>query len=391
MMQVLKAARVFDGTHMHAHAAVSLSADGRIAGLHFMGDPLPAPPHDLGAGILAPGLVDVQVNGGGGVMVGADTDAAQLAHICATHARLGACAILPTLITDTPETTQRVIAAGIAAARDNVAGFAGLHLEGPHLDPARKGAHDAALMRPMRDDDLALICDAARKLPALMVTLAPEAVTLPQITALARAGVVVSLGHSGCSSAAARAAHAAGAVCVTHLYNAMGPLQNRAPGLVGAALTSPLAAGIIADGVHVAPECLQVALQMKAQDDLFIVSDSMAVAGTTLCEFTLGGRRILRAGGRLTLDDGTLAGADISLPQSLACLARLGVAPERALSMASRVPADLIGATDRGRISAGARGDLVFLSDELDLRAVWRDGQKLPDCAGSAPPANPAP
>ena len=379
MMQVLKAARVFDGTRMHENAAVSLSGDGRIADLHFDGDSLPAQPQDLGAGILAPGLVDLQVNGGGGVMVGADTDAAQLAHICAAHARLGACAILPTLITDTPLATQRVIAAGIAAARDSVAGFAGLHLEGPHLDPVRKGAHDAALIRPMSDDDLALICDAARMLPALMVTLAPEAVTLPQIAALARAGVIVSLGHSGCSSAAARAAHGAGAVCVTHLYNAMGALQNRAPGLVGAALTSPLAAGIIADGVHVAPECLQVALQMKAQDDLFIVSDSMAVAGTNLDEFTLGGRRILRADGRLTLEDGTLAGADISLPQSLACLARLGVNAERALAMASRIPADMIGAQDRGRIAPGARGDLVLLSDDMHLRAVWLAGQKLPD------------
>lgn len=196
-IQVLKAAHVFDGTRMHANAAVSLSAQGRILGLHADGDTLPAPAQDLGAGILAPGLVDLQVNGGGGVMVGADTDAAQLAHICAAHARLGACAILPTLITDTPDVTRQVIAAGLAAARAGVAGFAGLHLEGPHLDPARKGAHDARLIRPMNDDDLAMLCDAARALPALMVTLAPEAATPRQIAALAQAGAIVSLGHSG--------------------------------------------------------------------------------------------------------------------------------------------------------------------------------------------------
>ncbi|WFE76020.1 N-acetylglucosamine-6-phosphate deacetylase [Roseinatronobacter sp. S2] len=376
-IQVLKAAHIFDGTRMHANAAVSLSAQGRILGLHADGDALPAPAQDLGAGILAPGLVDVQVNGGAGVMVGAGTDAGQLARICGAHARLGACAILPTLITDTPDVTRQVIAAGLNAARAGVAGFAGLHLEGPHLDPARKGAHDAGLIRPMNKDDLALLCDAAQALPALMITLAPEAATHAQIAALAEAGAIVSLGHSGCDAATALAAHRAGARSVTHLYNAMGALQNRAPGLLGAALTSPLVAGIIADGVHVAPECMAVALQMKAPDGLYLVSDSMGFAGTDLREITLGGRRILRADGRLTLADGTLAGADISLPQSLACLAGLGVEAARALSMATRIPADLIGATDRGRITQGARADLVLLSPDWSLRAVWQAGERV--------------
>jgi len=282
------------------------------------------------------------------------------------------------LITDTPDVTRQVIAAGLEAARDGVAGFVGLHLEGPHLDPARKGAHDAGLIRPMDQADLAILCDAAQALPALMVTLAPEGATLHQIAALSEAGAIVSLGHSGCDSATALAAHRAGARSVTHLYNAMGALQNRAPGLVGAGLTSPLVAGIIADGVHVAPECLLVALQMKAPDGLYLVSDSMGFAGTDLREITLGGRRILRAGGRLTLADGTLAGADISLPQSLACLAGLGVDAARALAMATRIPADLIGATDRGRIVNGARADLVLLSPDWTLRAVWQAGQSVP-------------
>ncbi len=372
MMRIFKATQVFDGWSLHDHAAVSLHEDGRIATLHRAGDSVPqtADITDLGSGILAPGFVDLQVNGGDGVMVGPDTDAEQLARICAAHARLGATAILPTLITDTPRTTSAVIAAGVEAYRRGVLGFAGLHLEGPHLDPARKGAHDPVLIRPMTTDDLAELCKAAAILPALMVTLAPEAVRRDQISALHRAGVIVSLGHSGCSADIAKAAYDAGARCVTHLYNAMSPLQTRAPGLVGAAMTTAFVAGIIADDIHVAPECLQIALHMKAPDSLFLVSDAMAFAGTDKTEITLNGRHILRHDKRLTLADGTLAGADISLPQSVAHLVKLGADPARALAMACRIPADVIGARDLGRIAPGARGDLVFLAENFELRRV---------------------
>lgn len=379
MPRILRADQVFDGTTLHRDAAVSLTCAGRIEALHPRGSALPDPAEvtDLGNGILAPGLVDLQVNGGGGHMVGAGTNAAQLAEICAVHARLGACAILPTLITDRAEVTREVIAAARSAARDAAPGFAGLHLEGPHLDPARRGAHDARHIRPMTRRDVELLCEAAQTLPALMVTLAPEAASPEQVAELAAAGVIVSLGHTGCSAEAAHAACRAGARGVTHLYNAMGPMANRAPGLVGAALTSPLVVGIIADGVHVARECLLVALQMKAPDQLFLVSDAMAVAGTDLTEFTLGGRVIRRAQGRLTLADGTLAGADISLPQALAHLTALGVPTARALAMATRIPADLIGAQDRGRIAPGARGDLVLLAPNMRLSKVWLNGAPI--------------
>lgn len=379
MITALTAAQVFDGTQMQPHAVVGMDGAGRIvalwSGVGQVPDGLPV--QDLGDGILTPAMVDLQVNGGGGEMVGAATDAAQLARICDAHLRLGAGAILPTLITARPDVTRRVISAGIEAARLGVPGFAGLHLEGPHLDVARKGAHDAALIRAMGADDLAALIAAAAELPRLMVTLAPEVVTPDQITQLTRAGVIVSLGHSGCSAADAARAMDAGARCVTHLYNAMGALQNRAPGLVGAALTQPVRAGIIADGVHVADECLQVALQMKAPDGLFLVSDAMAAAGTSLDHFDLDGRRVWRRDGRLTLEDGTLAGADISLPQSVAHLVGIGVPLPRALAMATRIPADLIGALDRGRLQAGARADLLCLSPDMRLRGVWRDGRAV--------------
>lgn len=379
----LTATQIHDGDALHKNAAIGIDG-GQISDFWPDLSRIPAglPRVDLGAGWLAPGFVDLQVNGGAGLMIEAATDLAALERICDAHAALGATAILPTLITDTPAATRKVIDTAIAAARAGLPGFAGLHLEGPHLDPARKGAHEAALIRPMAEEDLTLLQQAVPHLPALMVTLAPDAASAEQISRLVRAGVIVSLGHSGCSAAQARAAFDAGARCVTHLYNAMGGLQNRAPGLLGTALCADgVAAGLIADGIHVAPECLQVALRMKPEDKLFLVSDAMAVAGTDLDSFQLGTRTVLRDHGKLVLQDGTLAGADISLPESVARLIGLGVAPARALAMASRVPADILSASHRGRIRRGCQADLVFLNPEMRLVQVWRRGVPVLDPA----------
>ncbi len=372
---IYRAEWLHDGARLHPGAALWLRG-GRVAAVLPAGAPLPegAAVHDLGAGGVAPGMVDLQVNGGGGVMLGAGADEAMIARIVEAHAGLGATMILPTLITDTTAVTEAVIAAAIDAHQAGQPGFAGLHLEGPHLDPKRHGAHDPALIRPMTAQDLALYIRAAGALPALMITLAPESASPAQIAALADAGVVVSLGHSDCSYEAAQTAIAAGARCVTHLFNAMSPLSHRAPGLVGAALDSDVAAGLIADGVHVADPALRLAL--SASERLFLVSDSMAVAGTDLTEFRLGGRRILRRSGRLQLGDGTLAGADVNLPQAVAHLVAAGCGLERALAMATGLPAGLIGART-GRLIEGAAADFVHLDAGLALAGVWRGGQRL--------------
>jgi N-acetylglucosamine-6-phosphate deacetylase len=375
MRQVFSGADVFDGTRLHRRAQVVV-ADGLIEAVlppeaEVGGEIVP-----LAGGTLAPGFIDLQVNGGGGWQVDGTATADRLAALCAVHAGLGATGILPTLITDTPEATAAVIAAGLAA-RD-VPGFLGLHLEGPHLDPRRKGAHDPALIRPMEEADLARLLEAAAGLPSLMVTLAPEAATPDQIGRLAAAGVVVSLGHSDCSAATAAQAAQAGARCATHLFNAMSQLGNREPGLVGAVLAGDLAAGLIADGVHVDAMTMRVALAAKTQG-VFLVSDCMAVAGTGAGELTLGGRRILRQGGRLTLADGTLAGADLTLDRAVGVLVRdVGIAAERALAMATSVPAAVIGLQDRhGHLRPGRAADMVHLDAGLALGRVWRGGAEL--------------
>jgi N-acetylglucosamine-6-phosphate deacetylase len=374
MAHILTGADVFDGTAIRRNLAVVIE-QGRIVAL------IPAaeagPRAERLSGLLAPAFVDLQVNGGGGHQIGGSTTLADMEQVCATHRQLGCAGILPTLITDTPAATESVIEAGIAAAGAGVPGFLGLHLEGPHLDPARKGAHDPALIRPMTEADLELLCHAARTLPALMVTLAPHSVTSAQISALVEAGAVVSLGHSDCSRSEAGQAIAAGARCATHLFNAMSPLGHREPGLVGAVLSEPIAAGVIADGIHVHPDVLRIACAAKPEG-LFLVTDCMAFAGTGQTEMTLGGRPILRRNGRLQLADGTLAGADLTMMQALRVLTRtVGLSAERALAMSSLIPSRVIGLDHRlGRIAPGYRADLVLFGEDWDLSAVWSSDAK---------------
>ena len=374
---VLTGAQVFDGTRLlDGHAVV---VDAGMVQAVVPDDPfLPGTRVVLEGGILAPGLIDLQVNGGAGLMVDGSTDLAALRRICTTHLALGSAGILPTLITNTADATAQVIAVAIAAGRENMPGFLGLHLEGPHLDPRRKGAHDAGLIRPMTDDDLAQLCGAARHLPALMVTVAPESVSAAQIARLAAAGVIVSLGHSDCSHDVAVAAIKAGARCATHLFNAMSQLGNREPGLVGAVLGSGIAAGLIADGIHVAAATMQVALQAKPEG-VFLVSDCMAFAGSDLLQITLNGRVIRRGAGRLTLADGTLAGADLALPQAISYLVQtLGLPVARAIAMATSVPAGVIkAAQSHGFLAAGRAANLVHFDANWQVGAVWYRGARL--------------
>ncbi|MCE8511461.1 N-acetylglucosamine-6-phosphate deacetylase [Ruegeria pomeroyi] len=334
----------------------------------------------LQGGWLAPGFVDLQVNGGGGVMLNNAPSVDSLRKMAQAHARIGATTILPTLITDTPAVVAAAITAVEMAVAGGVPGIAGLHLEGPHLALSRKGAHDPALIRVMEEEDLALLLEAARRLPLLKVTLATESVTPEQIRALTAAGVLVSLGHTDARFEDCRAAADAGAACVTHLFNAQSQMGNREPGVVGAALAlGALSAGIIADGVHVHPASLGNAIRAKAGPGrVFLVSDSMATAGSDIDAFTLNGREIRRSGDRLSLADGTLAGAHLELAQAIRnVMAMAGLDVAAAVGMATRSPADLIGRVDLGRLAPGARADLVHLDDQVALRRVWRDGLEI--------------
>lgn len=377
----LAAPRIFDGGTWHRNAALVLR-HGLVEGIATPGSvPDDAEIVEVKSGFLAPGFVDLQVNGGGGVMLNDRQDVEAIGTICAAHARFGTTALLPTLITDTPEITARAVAAGAAATGAKVPGFLGLHLEGPHLSIARKGAHDPALIRPMtRDDEDALVA-ARAALPALLTTVAPESVSPERIAALVTAGLVVSLGHSDAGYATARRCMEAGASLVTHLFNAMSQIGNREPGLAGAALDSgPVFAGLIADGIHVDPATIGIALRAKRQPGrIFLVTDAMATIGTDMTEFTLNGRTILRHGGRLTLADGTLAGADLDMISAVRFIHRIvGLDLDEALRMASLYPAMAMGIdATHGRLAPGARADLVHLTDDLDVASVRIGGQTV--------------
>ena len=322
---------------------------------------------DLGGDILAPGYVDLQVNGGGGVMFNDDPSVETLARMVEAHRRLGTAVILPTLITDTPTHTGAAIEAVEAALAAGTRGIAGLHLEGPHLSLARKGAHDPGLIRPMTDGDVAILLDGARRLPLLMMTIAPENVTLDQAARLAEAGILLSLGHTDTDYDTCRAYEAAGVRCVTHLFNAMRQLVGREPGVVGAALDcSGLSAGLIADGIHVHPANMRAAFAAKrGPGEIYLVTDAMAPAGTDLESFTLNGRRIGRANGRLTLADGTLAGADLDLTRALKVLTEdVGLSLGRALRAATSIPARIAG-IEAGTLERGATGPVIRISRTL--------------------------
>lgn len=377
----LTGARIFDGADWHDDAAL-IVADGlveAIAGRSTI--PPEADIVDLDGGILAPGFIDLQVNGGGGVMLNDHPDLASIETICRAHMPFGTTALLPTLITDTPEITAAAIAAGAEAARRKLPGFLGLHLEGPHLSLARKGAHDPKLIRPMNEADQAALIAARAQLSVLQTTVAPESASAAQVEALAKAGIVVSLGHSDTDYATATAYAAAGASMATHLFNAMSQIGNREPGLAGAAIDSgTMFAGLIADGIHVHPATIEIALKSKqGPARIFLVTDAMATIGTNMTEFTLNGRTIYRKDGSLRLADGTLAGADLDMISAVRFMHKVvGIDLAEALRMASFYAAEAVGQSHRlGRFAKGTAADIVALSDDVGMKGTWIGGERV--------------
>ncbi|MBW4707018.1 N-acetylglucosamine-6-phosphate deacetylase [Roseobacter sp. YSTF-M11] len=374
MTKIVKAyagAQIHDGHTLHENRALAVLQDGQVAlPLHHE-----LPPdcdiHKFDGGVIVPGFVDLQVNGGGGIMFNDNQSVDTLATIARAHTGKGTVAILPTLITDTPDRTRAAITAVEQAIAQRVDGIAGIHLEGPHLSVTRKGAHDPDLIRPMEEDDLRLLLHAGDRLPNVMVTVAPESTSLSQITTLTDAGVIVSLGHTDADHDTCMAAFDAGASCVTHLFNAMSQMGNREPGLVGAALArDDVYAGLIADGIHVHPATMRNALAAKSPSDrIFLVTDAMATAGSDIESFTLNGRDVFRNAHRLTLADGTLAGADLDMARAISVLIEeVGEDPGVAFTRATSTPAELL----------RERGELGRLSSNLDRLLYFDPGTLHP-------------
>ena len=368
--------RIFDGeTIVEDHAV--LVADGRILAVTPSSEAVDAGRHiDLDGGLLAPGFIDLQVNGGGGVLFNETPTLDGIAAIAAAHRRFGVTGFLPTLITDTPAKTIRAAGAVREALAAGMTGCMGIHLEGPFLAPERKGAHRADLIRAMGEQDVDFLLDLG--IETVLVTLAPDVVAPSLIRRLVDGGIVVSLGHSGATYDQVAAAVDAGATGITHLYNAMSALDHRSPGMVGGALEfGALSCGIIADGHHVHAAALKVALRAKnGPGQMFLVSDAMPTVGDPDDVFELNGRTVTRENGRLTLDDGTLAGSDLDMSSAVRfAIEKLDVTIEEALRMASLFPARLVRKDDRyGRITSGFAADFVHLNDDHEIVSVWGGG-----------------
>jgi N-acetylglucosamine-6-phosphate deacetylase len=370
------AARLFTGDAMLCDSALLIEA-GRIRDVCKAADiPAEVPVERLAPDlILAPGFIDVQVNGGGGVLFNNSPDLPTLRTIARTHRRFGTAALLPTLITDTPEKMRAAVGAVRAALADGEAGILGLHLEGPFLNTTRKGVHPEALIRGMTEGDCRFLCQEAPR--PLLVTLAPERVGTAAIAQLAASGVIVAIGHSAASWEEAKAALDAGARGFTHLFNAMPPLAGRAPGPVGAALLSDGFAGIIADGHHVHPANLRLALRTKGAERLLLVTDAMASVGSDIGSFQLHGQTVLVTAGRLTTENGVLAGAHLDMADAVRnAMGLMGAPFIDALRMATATPADFLGLRDRGRLVRGAVADAIAITDEIAISGVWMAGRR---------------
>jgi N-acetylglucosamine-6-phosphate deacetylase len=378
--KIFSGARIFDGERFHDDKALVV-ADGRVETIAPLNDLPEGDPIELDGGILSAGFIDAQVNGGGGRMLNDEPSPASMYTIAAGHRPYGTTSLLPTLITDTAGATAAAIDAAKQAVHEN-RGVAGLHLEGPHLAPARKGAHLAELMRPVEDSDVSALTEAAQAIGTLLVTMAAEQVTEKQVRALSEAGIIVSIGHSDCTSEAAEARFDAGARGVTHLFNAMSQLGHRTPGLVGAALDHPAVwCGIIADGHHVDPKALRTALRAKrGEGKLFFVTDAMSLVGSKENSFRLNGRTVRRETGgfcsKLVLSDGTLAGSDVDMASAIRYgITYLDLSLAEALRMATLYPARFLGIADRGRLAPGLRADLVHMTDGIEVKQTWISGE----------------
>ncbi|HXQ05140.1 MAG TPA: N-acetylglucosamine-6-phosphate deacetylase [Bradyrhizobium sp.] len=377
-MIVLSGARIFDGENFLLDHAVVVEGE-RIAAIVPYAERPQGAARDLAGGLLAPGYIDVQVNGGGGVLFNEDPTPEAIARIAAAHRKHGTVGLLPTLVTDAPQLMTAAIAATREARRRTPATL-GLHLEGPFLDPRRRGAHELKYIRDLAPGDVETIVDA--DCGAVMVTLAPNRVGAASIAELARRGVLVSLGHSEASYEEARAAIQAGARAFTHLFNAMSASVGREPGMVGAALDLADAfVGIIADGHHVHEANLRIALAAKRHDRFMLISDAMPPTAGGPDHFDLQGRRVTRANGCLRLDDGTLAGSVLTMDEAVRYVVNVvGVDLGDALAMASRVPATFLRRDNElGRIAPGHLASLVHLDDELRVLETWIEGRPTAD------------
>ena len=330
---------------------------------------------DARGGIIAPGFIDLQINGAGGKLLTEEPEPESVCVMADVLPRFGCTAFLPTIVTSATDRTIDALRAVESARSGECHGatILGAHVEGPFINPVRKGVHPVEYIRPPSPTELCRFVEEGSRHIALL-TLAPEMPGASELVEEAvRRGIIVSLGHTEATYGDVTHAVELGAGMATHLFNAMAPLGSREPGTVGAVMRHDrLIAGLIADAVHVHPASLAIAARAKGRDGIALVSDAMSPVGTDVTEFQLNGRRIRVDHGRCTTDDGTLAGSVLTMDAAVRIMHRLaGVALEDAIRMATLNPARAIGIqASKGSLMSGHDADIVVLSPDLEVRAT---------------------
>ncbi len=350
--------------------------DKKIAGIITDGEvPAKAEQRDLAGGHLAPGFIDIQVNGGGGVMFDDAPNVEVIARIGAAHRQFGTVGFLPTLITGSREIVSAAIKAVEEGLAAGVPGLLGLHLEGPTINPARSGMHSKTRIGVLADEEIVRLAALSA---SRIVTLAPECAPPGLIAGLSAAGVKVLAGHTEATAEEILGAKLEGLDGVTHLFNAMSGFSGRAPGTVGAALADDdLWCSIITDGVHVHAASVRAAWYAK-REKLFLVTDAMAPVGTEITEFEQDGQHISVRNDSCFLADGRLAGTTLDMARAVRqCVGQVALPLDEALRMASTYPAAFLGLSARlGQIKIGYDASLVWLDNNLEVKGVWIDGDE---------------
>lgn len=331
---------------------------------------------NIDGGMLLPGFIDTQVNGGGGILFNDAPTVEGITTIAKAHRRYGTTAMLPTLISDDLNVIAAAIHAVDQAINEGVPGIIGIHIEGPFLNEGKRGIHNADKFRKLDGAAIALL--SSLKYGKTLITIAPELAPSGAIRALVDVGIIVAVGHSLASYDDMQHAIANGVTGITHLFNAMTPLDSRAPGIVGAAFDSDLICGIIIDGHHVHPASLRAAYRAKGADDLMIVTDAMPTVGSNAPHFQIGETQIQLNDGKLTSANGTMAGSHLNMAAAVKnCCEMMRVDLPNASRMASATPAKFMGLADNyGQIATGYRADFVHINDAYEVQSTWIAGAR---------------
>ncbi len=369
--------RVFDGDVIRDNLAL-LIEEGKVAEIIKNTD-LPSDNDriDLNGELLVPGFIDVQVNGGGGVLFNKSANVGGIRAIAEAHRKFGTTSFLPTIVSDDFAIMKAGADAVAACLDDPESGVIGIHFEGPNLNVARKGAHNANKIRPL--DDATFDLFTQRDLGKVVVTVAPETLPDGTIAKLGDAGVLVSAGHTNANHGQIQSALTDGLRGFTHLFNAMPAMESRGPGVVGAALDDPDTwCGLIVDGHHVDPVMMRVAQQAKALGKIMLITDAMPSVGADDACFELYNEMIEVRDGKCLTKDGVLAGSHLNMAAAVRnTIEMLHLSLEEALRMASLYPAAFLGLDNElGRIAPNYRTNFTLLNDKLEVTSTWISGQR---------------